>query len=133
MLGQRIGPVDRCRQSFTVPAVSGDYAEERLTLGDVASGLSEMAFREITAVAEGSASHPFVSGITVELWLPKLADGNEAASSISDDDYTLAGTNFTTLTAAGGVRWALSAYPGGQIRVKSGGNSGTQWVSATGV
>lgn len=127
--GQRIGPVERHRKTFNVPATSGNYAEERITFGDVQSGDAEMAFREITALAES----PFVNSATVELWLPKVADGSEAASDISDADYTLAGTNFTTLTAAGGVRWVLSAYPGAQIRVKSGGVTGGMSISATGI
>lgn len=120
--------LDQGRATFNVPQVSGNYANERITLGAVGPGTRSVAFQEITALAEG----PFVAGAVVELWLRKVADGSEAAGSMDDSDYTLAGANFSTLTAAGAMRWALSAWPGAQIRVKSGGVSGAQGVSASG-
>lgn len=114
------------RKAFTVPAVSGDYAEERLTFGAVNSGTQADEFEEVTALAEG----PLVAGATVELWLPRVRAGDKQHAELTDADYTLAGTNFATLTAAGAVRWLLSGWPGAQIRVKSGGIPGTQNVSA---
>lgn len=115
------------RTTFSVPVVSGDYANERITIGAVGSGQAEESFEEVQALVEG----PFVAGATAELWLRKVADSTEGAASMDDADYTLAGTNFTTLTATGSVRWALSGWPGAQIRVKSGGFSGSLNVSAT--
>lgn len=125
--GVEIGlPKEKYRQAFVVPATSGNYASERITFGAVSSGQIEQYFRGIMALAEG----PLVTGCTVELWLRKVADSTEAASAMDDLDYTLAGTNFTPLTVAGGIAWTLHAWPGAQIRVKSGGTQGTQNVSA---
>jgi hypothetical protein len=121
-------PLDQGRATFNVPVGAGNYANERITLGAVGPGTRSVSFSEITALAEA----PFLAGATVELWLRKVADGTEAAGSMTDEDYTLAGTNFTGLTAAGAQRWAVSAWPGAQIRVKSGGAMGVMSVSASG-
>lgn len=109
----------KARVLVNVPAVAGNYADERVTFGLTGPGQAEDAFEEVQVLAES----PFPAGAVVELWLRKVSDATEAASDMTaspQDDYTLAGTNFTTLTAAGSVRWALSGWPGGQIRVKSG-------------
>lgn len=111
--------------SFTVPGVSGNYASERITFGAVGVGEIGQSFREVTALVEG----PFVSGATLELWLPRVADGTEAASARTDADYFNSG--LTPLTSTGAVRWQVSAWPGAQIRVKSGGVPGSLVVSAS--
>lgn len=121
------GPLDKGRVTFNVPAASGNYASERLTLGAVASGVQEFSFQEIMALAE-----TLVAGAVVELWLPQISDGTLAASARTDANYFLSGTNFPTLVAQGAIRWPLTGWPGGQIRVRSGGISGQMAISASG-
>lgn len=115
------------RKTFNVPATSGNYAEERLTLGKPSnSGTQADSFEEVTALAES-----LVTGATVELWLSRLPGDDKAASALEDSDFTNSG--LTTLTAAGVVRWLLSGWPVVQIRVKSGGTLGEMAVSATAI
>ena len=112
------------RVTVNVPGVSGNYAEF-ITFGAAGVGQNVQFFREITALVEN-----YVAGSTVELWLPHVVDSSEAASDRDAGDYFNSG--FSTLTAAGAVRWVLSAWPGAQIRVKSGGTPGAMTISATG-
>lgn len=117
---------EKVRQTFTIPVKSGDYASERITFGVCPVGMQEQSFREISALVES----PFVTGAVVELWLPRLADGGEAASARTDADYTNSGV--TPQSVVGLARWQVSGYPGAQIRVKSGGTPGVLAISATG-
>lgn len=126
--GVEIGlPKERYRQSFTVPAQAGNYASERITFGPQAAGQAESYFRGIMALVENT----LVPGCTVELWLRKCSDSTEGGASMDDGDYTLGGSNFPSMTTTGAVAWTLHAWPGAQVRVKSGGTQGTQTVSAT--
>jgi hypothetical protein len=120
------GAKEMYRQTFNVPATSGNYASEVITFGPVGSGDGVQYFREIMALVEG-----FVTGATVELWLAKVPAAGETASGRGADDWVNSG--LTTATAAGAVRWQLSAWPGAQIRVKSGAAiGGVMTISASG-
>lgn len=121
----------KARQVFNVPIIAGNYANERITFGATVAGNIEEQYDEIQALAEGSNNSPFITGCTVELWLPRLVDAATPVGSLTDSDYTLAGSNLAPLTAAGAIRWDLAMYSGGQIRVKSGGFAGQQAVSAS--
>lgn len=112
------------RRTVSVPSVSGNYAEF-ITFGPCAVGQNVQYFREITALVEN-----FVAGSVIELWLPRVPDGSEPVSSEDQGDYFNSG--LTPLSAAGAVRWSLSAWPGAQIRVKSGGTAGLCTISAAG-
>jgi hypothetical protein len=115
---------ERYRLAFTVPSTSGGYAFERITFGAVRSGQPEDSFQGVTAMIEGSG----VATAVLELWLPRLDAGSKHPSDFIDSDYSYAGKS---VTATGGETWPLAGYPGAQIRVKSGGTSGTMTVSAT--
>lgn len=107
------------QQSFTVPAVSGGYAAERLRFGDVGEGQPRDQFDRVTVVGHSSATDA-----DVELWLLKW----DAVSPYTNDDYTFSGQK---IDATGVLTVELAGYPGGEIRVKSGGNAGTNVVSLT--
>jgi hypothetical protein len=115
---------ERARITFNVPAKSGDYANERITFGAVGSGTYAQSFVEVTALAE-----TLVTGATVELWLPQVPDPNVASDARTDANYY--NSTLTPLTTQGAVVWATSAWPGAQIRVKSGGVAGAMTVSAS--
>lgn len=116
----------KARVAFAVPVTSGNYANERITFGEARPGQPDQDFTGFTALIEG----PIVPGATLELWLPRVADGGEAAGARTDADYTNSG--LATLTAAGAISWGpLGGWVGAQIRVKSGGTAGTLNVSAT--
>jgi hypothetical protein len=121
------------RTAFNVPAVSGNYASERITLGVDASGkFTGESFSELSVLVEGSGNAPlYPTGISVELWVPGASASNGTA--LTDADYTLAGTGFAALTAAGLTRWAVGRLAGAQIRVKAtaAGLGGQQYVSVT--
>lgn len=124
-------PLQKARRSFTVPVTADSYAFERLTFGIVALGTAPLAFTGITALAERSS---VVAGATVELWLPRLAAADKSPSQFVDDDYTYSGESFVMSAANPGAEtWALAGYEGGQIRVRSGGTSGTAVISATAI
>jgi hypothetical protein len=107
-------------QSFTVPAASGSYAPERWTFGDVKAGQPWDAFQGVTA-----SVHTSVATMVVELWIMRTG---ATKGSVIDGDYKYSGKSFG---ATGMETWALAAYPGGQIRVKSGGTAGTAVVSCS--
>jgi hypothetical protein len=108
-----------------VPGVSGNYANERVTVQAVGAAQGPGTITEITALAEA----PFVAGTVVELWLARWSDG---VNAITDNDYTLAGSNFPSLTAAGAQRWSVSGWHLAQVRVKSGSVvGGSQGVTVT--
>lgn len=107
-------------QAFTVPSASGSYAFERWTFGEVASGMPWDAFQGVTVSVATS-----VTGMSVELWLLRA---NATKGSVIDSDYTYAGKS---IGATGSETWALAGYPGGQIRVKSGGTSGSAVVTCS--
>lgn len=115
---------EKGRCSAVLSGVSGNYAEQRVTIGAPVVGQPEQSYMGVTAVAES----PFVAGATVELWVRRAADGSRTSEQMTDADYTLSG--LATLTAAGMVSWS---FGGGvvscQVRVKSGAVVGTQNVS----
>jgi hypothetical protein len=118
------------RVGFVVPGTAGNYATEVIDVVPVGPVQAPGTVAEIVALAEGSPNAPFVTGVTVELWLARMpVDG----TPIAWGDFTLAGTNFTTLTAAGAVRWAVPGWHRAQVRVKAGVNpvGGTQFVSVS--
>lgn len=106
--------------TFTVPSTSGSYAPERWTFGDVASGMPWDSFQGVTA-----SVYATVTGITCELWLARLG---ATPGSLIDGDYHYTGKS---IGATGSETWALAGYPGGQIRVKSGGTSGSAVVTCS--
>ncbi len=118
------------RQAFTVPAVSGNYAPEVITFGPTPSGTNVSFFREITAIVEGAN----LSGATVELWLAQIPDSSTGADGRTPGNYWNAtSTAFPSMTTTGvAQRWQLSAWPGAQIRVKSGGTPATITIDASG-
>lgn len=119
---------EKYRQAFTVPGVSGNYANERITFGAAKAGDIESAFREISALVEGPGA--ILAGASLELWLPKVADGTMLAENRTDADYF--NSAVTPQTVQGLARWQLSTWPGAQLRVKSGGTGGVVTVSASG-
>src|SRR3990167_10937093 len=106
-------------QTFTVPSTSGSYAPERIAFGEVASGQAIDSFQGVTCIVNGT-----VATMTVELWLRQF----NADHPFIDDDYEYSGKS---IGATGGETWALAGFPGAQLRVKSGGTSGTATISAT--
>ena len=108
------------QQTFTVPSTSGSYAPERIAFGEVAAGQAPQAFEGVTASVDTT-----VASCVIELWLPKVGI---AGGAHINTDYSYSGKS---IAATGGETWALAGYPGAQIRVKSGGTSGSAVVSAT--
>lgn len=106
--------------TFNVPAASGSYAPERWTCGDVRAGMPWDAFQGVTV-----SVYATVAGMVVELWLPRF---NATKGAMIDDDYHYAGK---AIGATGSETWALAAFPGAQIRVKSGGTAGAAVVSCS--
>ena len=107
-------------QTFTVPSASGSYAFQRWTFGDVAAGMPWDAFQGVTVSVAST-----VATMTVELWLLRA---NATKGSVIDSDYTYSGKS---IGATGSETWSLAGYPGGQIRVKSGGTGGTAVVTCS--
>lgn len=107
------------QQSFTVPGASGSYAFERLTFGEVASGQAHPIYLGITVSVDSS-----VASSQVEVWLPKVG----ATAPYLDSDYQYSGWS---LAASGALTQPLAGVTGVQVRVKSGGTSGTATVSAS--
>jgi hypothetical protein len=66
-----------------------------------------------------------VAGMTCELWLPRI---EATPGSLIDSDYQYTGKS---IGATGSETWALAGFPGGQIRVKSGGTAGSGVVSCS--
>lgn len=116
---------ERARVTFNVPVISGDYANERITFSKVGTGTLATTIREVLALIEGAG----LTGLTLELWLPRVADASFPDASRTDADYTNSG--LTPLSTSGAVRWLIASYPGAQIRAKSGGVQGAVSVSAT--
>ena len=117
------------RASFTVPGVSGNYANERMTFGAVGAGEVEQSFMGVTVLCEGA-----VASATVELWLPQVcSDGAVLPENRTDANYFYSGqsSGSTALTTGQSLAFtfALAGWPGGQIRVKSGGVQGPMSVS----
>lgn len=111
---------ERGDQTFTVPSASGSYAFERWTCGEVRTGQAQDAFQGVTVSVYTS-----VSDMVVELWLPRIG---AIPGALVDGDYTYTGK---FIGATGSETWALAAYPGAQIRVRSGGTGGTAVVSCS--
>jgi len=111
---------ERADQTFAVPSTSGSYAPERWTFGDVKAGMPWDSFQGVTA-----SVYTTVTGITCELWLPRIG---ATAGSLIDSDYHYTGKS---IGATGSETWALAGFPGGQIRVKSDGTSGSAVVSCS--
>ena len=122
-----LGAREKYRQSFTVPAASGSYAFERITFVAVQAGMPEEAFLGVTAAVE-----TVVADSVVELWLPRLMDSTTSPNEYVDGDYKYSGQSFTSTAAIPGAEtWTLAKYPGAQIRVKSGGTSGSAVIGAS--
>lgn len=119
----------RQRQTFNVPGVAGNYANERITFGAVGAGEIDQDFLAFTVLVEDA----FVPGCTVELWLPRVSDSGEAAAARTDADYF--NSRITPMTTAGAQTYLGNGggWVGAQVRVKSGGTAGTLNVSATAV
>jgi hypothetical protein len=107
-------------RTFTVPSTSGSYAFERFTVGDVKAGMVQDSFQGITVNVDTS-----VASMTCELWLPRI---DATPGSLIDSDYTYTGKS---IGATGSETWSLAGYPGAQIRVKSGGTSGSARLSVS--
>lgn len=105
------------RQSFTVPAGSGQYAPEAITLAQgSAAGAGKPQLLGVTALIEAA-----IANAVVELWLLKIG-GDPTANG----DYFFSGKSTTT-----GDTFPLASWPGAQLRVKSGGTAGNHIVNAT--
>lgn len=115
----------RGRISANVPSVSGQYAEEVITFGPVGVGDTEEYYREIGVLVEN-----LVAGAVVELWLAKVTPSGTLASDRAFGDYF--NSSLTPLSTQAFQKWALGAWPGAQVRVKSGGTAGIMAVSASG-
>lgn len=105
--------------SFVVPVTGGNYAPERLWLGSNGTDNTRDILDIVTAFFTTA-----VATAVLELWLLK-AGGAPA----TDADYFYSGTS-AVATTPNGVSVQLAGWPNGQIRVKSGGTSGTAVVSA---
>jgi hypothetical protein len=114
------------RVTFQVPAISGNYATETITFGKAQPGQSVQYFREVSALVEQA----ILAGAVVELWLPQVPDGTVSAEQEGPGTYW--NTNVTPLSTQALGRWQISAWPGAQLRVKSGGVGGALTVSASG-
>lgn len=122
------GAKEKGRASGTLSAVSGDYAEQRITFGATPVGVAEGNYHGFTAQIESVPA-----GASVELWLPKVTTSG-AASDRTDADYFFAGVSVfpprvaatpTGITATFGMgNWVVSGYPGAQLRLRSGGVGG---------
>lgn len=124
---------EKGRVVANVPAVSGSYAEERITFGDQSTGLGEQSFMAVTALVESA-----VAAATLELWLPQVAQSVGEPASFTDANYYFTGKSLpasggAALTNGQGIAetWTLAGYPGAQIRVKSGGIPGQMPISAS--
>jgi hypothetical protein len=127
---------ERARVTATVPAVSGDYANERIEFGDVGSGQYGQSFMGVTALIE-----QIPASARVELWLPKVADASLNAADRTDSDFFYAGLVLVPARVAytatgetasyGSASWPLCGYPGAQLRIRSGGIGGSAVISAT--
>lgn len=113
------------RVTFNVPGVAGNYASETITFGQVGVGTSYQFFREVSALVEQA----IIAGAVVELWLPQIPDGSVSAAGEGPGTYW--NTNVTPLSTQALGRWQFSAWPGAQLRVKSGGNGGALTISAS--
>ena len=111
------------QQTFTVPAASGSYAFERIAFGEVKAGQAPEMFEGITASVDTT-----VATMVVELWLGRVG---VAGGAHINTDYTYSGQALDAAT--GGETFALAGWPCAQIRVKSGGTSGSAVVSATAI
>ena len=109
---------ERGQVTFSLPAASGSYSAERITVGDVKAGMPEDSFQGITISVDTT-----VTAMTCELWLPRVG---AVSGTLLDTDYKYTGK---TIGATGSETWALAGYPGAQIRVKSGGTAGSPVIS----
>lgn len=107
-------------QAFTVPAGAGNYAPERLTIGVPPTGQPYLYFDGLTALVRTGAP----ANCVAELWIGRLG-----ATGV-DGDFTYSGSNISTGPGAR-VAMPLAGYPVFQIRVRSGGTSGTATVDVT--
>lgn len=117
-------PLGRARQIFNVPSGAGNYASEKITLGVGGAGTTADSVREVSALVE-----VLVAGAVLELWLPQVSDGTQADGTRTDANYFNSAVTPVSTAALG--RWLVSAWPGVQLRVKSGGIAGAMTVSAS--
>lgn len=119
-----------------VPSISGNYADQRLTFGAAKAGDLEQSFMGVTVLIES-----LPSGASIELWLPKVADGTRLAENRTDADYFFAGLACfpprvasapAGITASfGSATWPLAGYPGAQLRILSAGPGGQAQFSGS--
>jgi len=129
----------RHRKVFTVPVTSGNYATQVITIGVPADATTApMDYAGVTVLMEGAP----VAGCQAELWLPRVTpepDGKAVSALDPVTDYYHSGqvvcpvgtaASPTGATASfGSLTYALAGWPGCQVRVKSGGVSGSVTVS----
>ena len=130
---------ERGRVTANVPAAVGQYAPEVILFGKVGVGETAQSFGGVTALIE-----QVPAGSVVELWLPKVPDGNNPAAglAIANGDYFYSGLcvvpprvafSATGETASfGSANWLLSGYPGAALRiVNRSGGGGSATISAS--
>lgn len=104
------------RQTFSVPVTSGNYAPERVQLNSQSTSTKSPPLLGVTVLVEVP-----IAASTFELWLLSLG-----ADPTVDANY------FFYDFASNGKTWALASFPGGQIRMKSGGTLGTATLTVVG-
>lgn len=133
---------ERARQTFNVPANSGDYASETIVFGGVAAGVVAEDLAGVTVLMEAvqgpGATVPLCQA---EVWLPRVPASDKAMSDLVLADWYHSGQVVAPVGVAsapagmtvsfGSLTYALAGYPGVMIRVKSGGVAGSVTVSAT--
>lgn len=125
-MGQNLQVVGETFRKTFNPTSAG-YAPERITFGVVPVGVREDdGIGGITALIESTTT-----AATLEVWLPRVQDGTTPASTIgvTDADYFYSGHT----VSSGAFTYPLAAWPGAQLRVKSGGTAGAVTVSARSV
>lgn len=111
-------PKYKARQSFTVPATNGNYATERISLASPSENAPSPGLLGVTIAPEPGGAADAVA----ELWLLQIG-----GDPTDDGDYFYSGKSVTSGGEATTI--PLASYPGAQIRVKSGGTSGSLVVN----
>lgn len=122
-MGSQVSAIYEARQTFAVPATSGQYAPERITFmppaGPAGIRVDPLDLVGVTALIESNTA----TGAVLELWLPKVG----TVSPGVDADYVYSGKGITS----GAETWPLASYPGAQLRARSAGTAGSMAVSAS--
>lgn len=107
------------RVSFTVPAGAGSYAPERILLLPVSD--SHVGLLGLQLLVEAA-----IAASTIEVWMASAA----ATDYTLDASFFLSSMTFSG-AAAGSTYFPLISWPAVQLRVKSGGTSGSLIVNAS--